>query len=150
ARRDASGRDQESVPPAGQVDANLTFSGGRGGGAFRHRELLLQRREKLLRSLPVQVLDDAVVGKDRDLARRKRHGEEEVVRLVSRVPPVLRLELAPRAGGARGPVMAVGDIEKRHRPELLGQSARGRSADSPDRVDNAARSRKIEEGLRLL
>ena len=101
---------------------------------LRHGELLPDLREELVRAEAVEVLHDPVVVHDAQLVVREEHREEVVVRLVAAMVPVGRFALEANAGGRRGPVVSVGDVERPNRSESLLKRCRLLRRDCPDRV----------------
>ena len=76
-----------------------------------HLEVLLQCGKKLFRAQSVEILDDAVVVEDGQLAGLEADGHEVVILFVAAVVGVLLLFLCTHEGSGCRAVVSVGNIE---------------------------------------
>src|SRR5437764_8974037 len=99
--------------------------------------------EKLFRLHPVQIFDDAIVGKYLQLVFGKDHRQEEVVLLIPGVREASVARFSTRAACACSTVVSVGYVKKRHIAECADEAHGVR--DAPDGVLDSVRRGEIVE-----
>jgi hypothetical protein len=132
------GFQRQTVPMPGQIHSGFARRGrAHRLIARRNRVGFAQPRQKLVRAVPVQIADDAVIVEDRHLVLREHHGEEIARRAIA-----AGFRDTLRRGRA---VMAVGDIERRQGIDGAGQRRDGLIvADHPELVPNAVIGGDVE------
>src|SRR5690349_21977983 len=109
----------ESVPRAVEIHAPLTAFRRRGVRVFLDSELALEGVEKFLFGQPVEIADDAVVSEYLHLRIGKDDGEKVVVVFVTGVREALLAKLRTGAARTCGAMMAVGNVQQRHRRKTI-------------------------------
>ena len=130
-----AGPRREPVPVAAAVQTELPVARGSDRPLARgHVELRAELREQLVPGQPAEIAHHAVVVEDPQLVVRKGDDEEPLV-----APVRTAAAVCSDARSSRRAVMAVGDIDRRHRVEQPADPLDHRGvADRPDRVADAA------------